>query len=159
MIKSIFLTSSEEEVHGANWSFTPCGFYCRKQRITLWPAHLGLLPSSFLPACHLKLLMFAPSVKNFSTFKSHLWRRQWQPTPVFLPGESQGQRSLVGCRLWGHRVGHDRSDLAAAAKCIWVDRHIFTIEIFQYRGSQIWPHAKVNYRALNILMCYLKMAA
>ena len=31
-----------------------------------------------------------------------LWRRKWQPTPVFLPGESQGKRSLVGCRLWGH---------------------------------------------------------
>ena len=30
------------------------------------------------------------------------WRRKWQPTPVFLPGESQGWRSLVGCRLWGH---------------------------------------------------------
>ena len=29
------------------------------------------------------------------------WRRAWQPTPVFLLGESQGQRSLVGCRLWG----------------------------------------------------------
>ena len=29
-------------------------------------------------------------------------RRQWHPTPVFLPGESQGQRSLVGCHLWGH---------------------------------------------------------
>ena len=28
------------------------------------------------------------------------WRRKWQPTPVFLPGESQGQGSLVGCRLW-----------------------------------------------------------
>ena len=30
------------------------------------------------------------------------WRRKRQPTPVFLPGESQGQGSLVGCRLWGH---------------------------------------------------------
>ena len=29
------------------------------------------------------------------------WRRKWQPTPVFLPGESQGLGSLVGCRLWG----------------------------------------------------------
>ena len=29
------------------------------------------------------------------------WRRKWQPTPVFLPGEFQGQGSLVGCRLWG----------------------------------------------------------
>ena len=30
------------------------------------------------------------------------WRRKWQPSPVFLPGESQGQGSLVGCCLWGH---------------------------------------------------------
>ena len=30
------------------------------------------------------------------------WRRQWQPTPVFLPGESQGRGSLVGCHLGGH---------------------------------------------------------
>ena len=29
------------------------------------------------------------------------WRRKWQPTPVFFPGESQGWGSLVGCRLWG----------------------------------------------------------
>ena len=35
------------------------------------------------------------------TFTFMHWRRKWQPTPVFLPGESQGQRSLVGCRLWG----------------------------------------------------------
>ena len=31
----------------------------------------------------------------------HAWRRKWQPTPMFLPGESQGRQSLVGCRLWG----------------------------------------------------------
>ena len=91
------------------------------------------------------------------------WRRQWKPTPVFLPGKSHGRRSLVGCSPWGswesdtterlhfhfslscigegngsspqcscrripemgepgglpsmglHRVGHDWSDLAAAA--------------------------------------------
>ena len=30
-----------------------------------------------------------------------LWRRKWQPTPMFLPGESQGRGSLVGCCLWG----------------------------------------------------------
>ena len=30
-----------------------------------------------------------------------LWRRKWQPTPVFLPGKSQGQRSLVGYSPWG----------------------------------------------------------
>ena len=31
------------------------------------------------------------------------WRRAWQPTPVFLPGESHGQRSLVGYSPWGHK--------------------------------------------------------
>ena len=31
------------------------------------------------------------------------WRRKWQPTPVFLPRESHGQRSLVGCSPWGHK--------------------------------------------------------
>ena len=36
------------------------------------------------------------------TFTFMHWRRKWQPTPVFLPGESQGQGSLVGFRLWGH---------------------------------------------------------
>ena len=35
------------------------------------------------------------------TFTFMHWRRKWQPTPVFLPGESQGRQSLVGCRLWG----------------------------------------------------------
>ena len=39
---------------------------------------------------------------SLSLFTFIHWRRKWQPTPVFLPGESQGQGSLVGCRLWGH---------------------------------------------------------
>ena len=38
---------------------------------------------------------------SLSLFTFMHWRRTWQPTPVFLPGESQGQRSLVGCRLGG----------------------------------------------------------
>ena len=36
-----------------------------------------------------------------SDFTFTHWRRKWQPIPVFLPGESQGWGSLVGCRLWG----------------------------------------------------------
>ena len=36
------------------------------------------------------------------------WRRAWQPTPVFLPGESHGQRGLVGYTPWGpQKVRHD----------------------------------------------------
>ena len=43
------------------------------------------------------------------TFAFLHWRRQWQPTPAFLPGESQGRGSLVGYRLWG-RTGSDTTD-------------------------------------------------
>ena len=39
---------------------------------------------------------------SLSLFTFMHWRRKWQPTPVFLPGESQGQGSLVGCCLLGH---------------------------------------------------------
>ena len=41
-------------------------------------------------------------ILNSSLFTFMHWRRKWQPTPVFLPGESQVRGSLVGCHLWGH---------------------------------------------------------
>ena len=41
------------------------------------------------------------SATSLSLFTVVHWRRQWQPTPVFLPGESQGRVILVGCCLWG----------------------------------------------------------
>ena len=45
---------------------------------------------------------------SLSLFTFMHWRRKWQPTPVFLPGESQGRASLVGCHIWGHtESGHD----------------------------------------------------
>ena len=40
---------------------------------------------------------------SLSLFTFMHWRRKWQPTPVFLAGESQGRGSLVGCRLWGRK--------------------------------------------------------
>ena len=42
------------------------------------------------------------------------WRREWLPTPVFLvflPGESQGQRSLAGYSPWGHKEYHRTEQL------------------------------------------------
>ena len=41
------------------------------------------------------------SVTSLSLFTFKHWRRKQQSTPAFLPGESQGRGSLVGCRLWG----------------------------------------------------------
>ena len=45
-----------------------------------------------------------------SLFTFMHWRRKWQPTPVFLPGESQGQRNLVGYSPWGHKELDTTSD-------------------------------------------------
>ena len=50
--------------------------------------------------------------KQIISYLSLLMREAWQPTSVFLPGESHGQRSLVGYSPWGCRVRHDWSDLA-----------------------------------------------
>ena len=42
-----------------------------------------------------------PWKENYDQPRQHIWRRQWHPTPVLLPGKSHGQKSLVGCRPWG----------------------------------------------------------
>ena len=52
---------------------------------------------------------------SLSLFSLMHWRRKWQPTPVFLPGESQGWEPGGLPSMESHRVGHDWCDLAAAA--------------------------------------------
>ena len=54
---------------------------------------------------------------SLSLFIFMHWRRRWQPTLVFLPGESQGWRSLVGYRQWG-RAESDTTEAAAAAAAV-----------------------------------------
>ena len=60
--------------------------------------------------------LFCPFLGNIPYYETLLFyrRRKWQP----LPGESHGQKSLVGCCPWGCRVGHGWSDLAAAAAAV-----------------------------------------
>ena len=50
---------------------------------------------------------------SLSLFTFMHWRRKWQPTPVFFPGESQGRGSLVGCRLWS-RTESDTTEATEA---------------------------------------------
>ena len=60
------------------------------------------------------LLVFQIKVLNQGRLRFNLWvrkipwRREWLPTPVFLPGEFHGQRRLEGYGPWGQRVRHDR---------------------------------------------------
>ena len=90
------------------------------------------------------------------TFTFMHWRRKWQPTPVFLPGESQGRRSLVGCRLWGRRVRQDWSDLAAADLEHWVHSLAFTVAGCSYKAaiqgpSRTWELS--SSQSLGVLLC------
>ena len=50
------------------------------------------------------------------------WRRKWQPTPVFFPGESKGQGSLVGCRLWG-RTESDTTERLSSSSSVCTQSH------------------------------------
>ena len=62
-------------------------------------------------------------VTSLSLFTFMLWRRKRQPTPVFLPGESQGLGEPGGLPSMGlHGVGHNWSDAAAAAAAAWLCR-------------------------------------
>ena len=50
------------------------------------------------------LIANAGEVKRFHPWVGKIpWRREWQPTPVFSPGESHGQRSLLGYSPWDHK--------------------------------------------------------
>ena len=60
---------------------------------------------------------------SLSLFTFMHWRRKQQPTPVLLPGESQGQGSLVGCRLWG-RI---ESDTTEATQQQWQQIHLLIL--------------------------------
>ena len=54
--------------------------------------------------------------KTRDLFKKIIWRRKWQPTPVFLPGESHGQRCLTGYSSWGLKSQTRLSDLKKKKK-------------------------------------------
>ena len=60
-----------------------------------------------------------PTMSYSVHYRTPIWRRAWQPTPVFLPGESHGQRSLAGYSPW-HRKKSDTTEARACpfAKCL-----------------------------------------
>ena len=59
------------------------------------------LSNSSINSSNIIILGWCVLVFFFGVSSGVIWRRQWQPTPVLLPGKSHGRRSLVGCSPWG----------------------------------------------------------
>ena len=86
-----------------------CNRVTRSLRNPLWPrGRHCLTPQS----CCKYNLIDIPERKDWSGIHNIPRRRKWHPTPVFLPGESQEWRSLVGCRLWG-RTESDTTEVTS----------------------------------------------
>ena len=67
-------------------------------------------------------------VTSLSLFNFMHWRRKWQPTPLFLPGESLGRGSLVGCCMWG-RTESDMTKAPVTGEPSMAERSYPTSEI------------------------------
>ena len=74
---------------------------------------------------------------SLSLFTFMHWRRKWQPTLVFLPGESQGQQSLVGCSLWG-RTESDTTEATLQQQ----QQHTLSQHMLLYKFNAICVSAK-----------------
>ena len=89
-------------------------------------------------------LLVAQMVKNLPAMRETwvhpwiakmAWRRKWQPTPVFLPGESHGQRRLAGYSPWGHKKSDMTERLSTAmlhSRTLLVT-HFLNLLIFNWR--------------------------
>ena len=98
------------------------------------------------------------------------WRREWQPTPVFLPGEFHGQRSLVGCSLCGHKeldtteqLTHIHTHISIylsiyLSVCLYIYTHTYThtyiIHIY-YKYVYIFKYAYILFQIL--FPCFYKI--
>ena len=84
----------------------------------------------------------------------HFWRRQWHPTPVFLPGEFHGQRSLVGYSPWARkRVRRDWATNTNFSQIKFLSRGSWSlnISVTHHKGKRLNHHTK-SYA----MLCYAK---
>ena len=83
---------------------------------------------------------FNPWVRKIS------WRRKWHPTPVLLPGESHGRRSLVGYSPWGRKESDTTEQL-----------HSLMLSCYLGEGGERFPHSlslfKLKYSWFSINFC------
>jgi len=93
---------------------------------------------------------------SLSLFTFMHWRRKWQPTAVFLPGESQGRGSLVGCHLCG-RTESDTTDATQQQVrpccCKWQYSILFIANILLYIYVCVCVYIYTYIYTYCILLC------
>ena len=87
---------------------------------------------------------------SLSLFTFMHWRRKWQPTPVFLPGESQGRGSLVGCRLWG-RTESDTTEATQQQQHTYIPDDLVFFH-FNQKRIKVLGHDNYILRWLNRIL-------
>ena len=94
---------------------------------------------------------------SLSLFTFMHWRRKWQPTPLFLPVESQGQRSLVEGRLWGHTESDTTDEPTKPPPPPPQQQHdlrgkmfLFILQLFR----NLFPFILINGRVFFCLFCF-----
>ena len=78
------------------------------------------------------------------------WRRKWQPTPIFLPRESHGQRSLVGYRPWGHKESDPTEQLSTHTQCHSNPEQVLPLAGLLWHlhtDQSLWSFKKENVRS------------
>ena len=95
---------------------------------------------------------------SLSLFTFMHWRRKWQPTPVFLPGESQGRGAWWLPSMGLHRVRHDWSDLAAAATAFKIVHFPIEAYIQFIESVASWIFVCLLICFLLFILYYLKLA-
>ena len=77
------------------------------------------------------------------------WRRKWQPTPVFLPGKSHGQRSLAGYSPWGCKASHTTEKYSVLVRIWWNDGYNTVFNGMQTRDSLLERQSENIYWVLK----------
>ena len=121
---------------------SPCGHRVRHAWITElnWP-DTHRWRSDQESACQCRRHGFDPWVGKI------LWKRKWQPTPVFLLGKSHGWRSLAGYSPWGHkRMGHD---LVTKQQLNRLEQRLANSPLKGQRETTLRPSSPYNLRHHN----------
>ena len=84
---------------------------------------------------------------SLSLFTFMHWRRKWQPTPVFLPGESQGWGSLVGRRLWGGTESATTKWLSSSRSSVYMS---MLLSQFIHPPFPCWAHKSILFLCVSV---------